>query len=399
MDDILKTLADSDESARTRFIREQNSVPVFIHHDPNSDDRLTRTPHFRESFGLTRGRLYRYFSELQEIGVDADFYLVGCDGTTVEAEKDEDERQPARYRWHPIREAGEIYSGRYIWFVLNPALVQYDQRGLILQPPDSDCTARISPELDKASQDFNGYAADTYVQHITGLMHAYTLPRYPYQPMQPDFMYTMQQLCKRFGKDYVVAERLMRLIIALHDLGKLNKPWQAWAHAWQSQHPLPTVLNDQPLAHTDFDYRQDKEMLTQFKHPPRGPHAVESAEVAFQAIYQFAQQDKSLTIAATLAIMHHHTTTADHCGSFQAVSHAEPTVRATLSACGFTGDEQEQIYKALKMDFSRGQSATPELVKRSKPSRGGSEITWFYYVFVRVLRLCDQRSSHYVNKL
>lgn len=398
INDILNTLADSDESARTRLIREQNSVPVFIHPAPNGDENLTRTPHLRESFGLTRGRLFRYFAELQDANVDADFYLFGCDGTTIEATPDEDERQPARYSWQAIREAGEVYSGRYIWFVLNPALVAYDARGLVLQVADSDENARISPEQERKTPDYTGYTADTYVQHITGLMQAYTSARYPYQPLHADFAYAMRRLCERTGKDYAVAEYLMRLIIALHDLGKLNRPWQAWAAAWQAQHPMPTVPNDQPLAHTDYDYRQDRALMERFKHPPRGPHAVESAEAASRVILQAAGKDRSLTAAAILAIMHHHTTTADHCGPFEAIPQSELAIRAALTACEFTGDEQDQVYVALNLKFQRGKVATPELVKRGKPDRTSSEIAWFYYVFVRTLRLCDQRSSHYVNK-
>jgi CRISPR-associated endonuclease/helicase Cas3 len=397
--EVLDVLANADESARSRFIRAQDTVPVFIHPDPNSDELLTRKPHQRESFGLRRGRLFRYMKALEEAGTEADFYLMACDGEAQDAQQDEDERQGVVYRWHALREVGEIYRGRYVWFVLNPALVQYDARGLLLEAPASEAKAKPSPEVDKAHRESSGYVADTYVQHITGLYLAYMQTRHAYGhlylALYPDFSYAMQRLCRRTGKDYARVETLMRLIIALHDLGKLNQPWQAWAQAWQRYYPNPTLNDGQALAHTDYDPRQDKALRDGFKHPPRGPHAVESAEAAFAVLYQAAGQDKDLTIAATLAIMHHHTTTAESCGAFAAIADAAAPICAALRACGF--DAPEALFAQLKLKFERGQRATPELVKRGKANEN-STIAWFYYVFVRTLRLCDQRSSHYIHR-
>lgn len=131
----------------------------------------------------------------------------------------------------PSAAQNDIYKGGYRWFVVHPQAVQYDERGLILALHQDSQAAKPSPQLNRRQTTSYGYQSDTYVEHVSGLYRAYTNYRQARHadelslvPAHYEFAYPMRRLCQRLGKSYDEAERLMRLIIALHDVGKLNKP-------------------------------------------------------------------------------------------------------------------------------------------------------------------------------
>jgi len=49
-----------------------------------------------------------------------------------------------------------------------------------------------------------------------------------------------------------ILDRIIRLAIALHDLGKMDYRWQKWAHEWQRRIGRP-VADDYMAAHTDYN--------------------------------------------------------------------------------------------------------------------------------------------------
>ncbi|MCS6837189.1 MAG: CRISPR-associated helicase Cas3' [Anaerolineae bacterium] len=406
MNDLIRNWANRDDSV-LGLIRKQGTVPLYVCAAPNDDPIMSRTPQQCESFGFRRARLARFFNEVQEQGVDLPFVLCGCDGQAMAQDEDvEDERGATYYRWQPIRSSSDIYRGGYLWFVVHPQAVQYDERGLILAPSQVGQAAKPSPQMSQRTTASYSYQSDTYVEHIGGLYRAYTnyrQARYADElsrvPALYEFAYPMRRLCQRLGKSYDEAERLMRLIIALHDVGKLNKPWQAWAQAWQAHYVaaerLPRVTDPTvPLAHTDYDPRSDKPLRDQFKHAARGPHAVESAEACYKLLLSVSQ-DKDLVRAALVAIMHHHAPDADSCGSFQAIDRAADYVDEALRVCGFSEAERCTL-PSIQASFSRS-SIVGKWARDIQPMRGNYAAVLFYYVFVRTLRLCDQRSSNFLE--
>jgi hypothetical protein len=129
-------------------------------------------------------------------------------------------------------------------------------------------------------------------------------------------------------------------VLALHDVGKLNRPWQAWSREWQSFYtqagytPALPINDPDPLAHTDYDEADEDQyaLKLRFKHAPRGNHAGEGAEACLE-IVRDATGDDEFWMATTLStIMRHHTPNVNNAGPFESVSGVQIVEQALGSA-------------------------------------------------------------------
>jgi CRISPR-associated endonuclease/helicase Cas3 len=401
--EITDCLAKRDDGYLPKLIRSQPTVSLFIDADPNQKDNLlNRAPHQRESFGVSRGRLHHYFKTLEESNpdTDADFWFMGCTGAASDPLSEADHFEPPIYVWKPITKTDDIY--RYRWFVVHPQVLDYTpESGLRFRLPDLAHPAVSSPMGAKAPYEYKPYVADIYVQHLTGLYQAYVREHGGQIRLKQEAAYGLVRLCEQLGYPAESVERLLRLTLALHDVGKLNRPWQAWAAAWQSAYaqqiaPPTVTAADGPLAHTDYDRMDTRQEALKkgFKHAPRGPHAVESAEAALPIIIEACKGDRTLMAVILCAIMRHHTPDADHCDSFHLNEGTQPALTAVLREFGFT-DEADRWSQMLNQQFKQsGKSVqrSPEIIQARYE---GWYPALLYYLFVRVLRLADQRSGEY----
>jgi CRISPR-associated endonuclease/helicase Cas3 len=405
IDAITQCLANRDNGYLPTFIRSQSNVSLFIDPDPKKDSILTSTPHQRESFGVSRGQLFHYFNALLEADpqIEGEFWLMGCTGLPENAESEADGFEAPRYAWKPIRTAQEIYD--YRWFVAHPQVLDYTvQAGLRFRLPHLDQPAIISPIGAKKSYEYKPYVGDTYIQHLSGLYLAYTNEFGAHAALRKEALYGLTALCKQMGIPPEEGERLLRLTLALHDVGKLNKRWQAWAAAWQTayaQHISPPTVSaaDGPLAHTDYDRRDalQEQLKKDFKHKPRGSHAVESAEASLPIIREVCQGDRHQMAIIISAIMRHHTPDADHCEEFHLSDGTMAAVTEVLRRYGFA-DDAERWSQMLKQQFNEsGKSVqiSPRIVEASYENW---RTALLYYLFVRVLRLADQRAGEYWHR-
>ncbi|MBN8593102.1 MAG: CRISPR-associated helicase Cas3' [Anaerolineae bacterium] len=406
IEEITTCLANRDDGYLSQMIRTQSSVPLFIDADPNADDTLTRNPHQRESFGVSRGRLYRYFKTLEESppAIEAEFWLMGCTGQPIDLETEADNFEPPKYKWCPIQSATDLY--KYRWFVAHPQIITYTATGgLRFQVPEAAAPASASPMGKPRSYDYKPYVADTYLQHLTGLYLAtYDRDHGSHIRLAHEAAYGLNGLCEQLGFTAAQGERLLRLTLALHDVGKLNQPWQAWAAAWQESYaqsglPPTVTVADGPLAHTDYD-RRDKaqeDLKKSFKHAPRGTHAVESAEASL-AIIQDACRGNEQQIAVVLSsIMRHHTPEADQCGAFQLAAGAETAITEVLRQFGFEAEADywsQMVKRQFKQSGKSVQRSSGDVAARYS----GWNAALLHYLFIRVLRLADQRSGEYWHR-
>ncbi|MCC6800490.1 MAG: CRISPR-associated helicase Cas3' [Anaerolineae bacterium] len=388
--------------------RDTNAAQLFIHDKPNQDDRLTEKPWRREALSISKGRLARAFEQMPAAGeIDAEFLL--C----VENAREIDE-YTTEYAWEPVREKSEIFAN---WrFVAHPHAVTYTpELGLILQPGNVPATP--SPDAPEKPWDQPVYEAERFYEHINGLQLAYTSQRtiskrvsngqfakHTLSPLCAEVDYPLRRLCARLGRDVEQAERLLRLTLALHDVGKLNTPWQAWARAWQrlrqeNGYP-PGVIpldDDAPLAHTDYDSDNEAERALQKqlnRRMKRGPHAGESAQACLPIVWEATGGDPFWMAVVVGAIMRHHTPDVDNAGPFRLSPGSGPALTHALSLFEF---EQEAARWAgsVTAGFERGSGALRNAVEGITPSYSSYDAALMYFVFVRALRLADQRSGGY----
>lgn len=405
IDEITACMRTRDAGAASNLIRKQSTAQFYIHDNPLQDDTLTTTPWRYEGFGLSRGRIAHAFEDIEERGTDAAFIFTGG-----KEDSDNDPETPFTrtvYNWHPLRTPQEAYS--YWRFVAHPDAVYYDNEiGLQLIPGDRPAT--LSPKTAIRPWENFAYQSERYHEHIDGLFHAYIRPMTgrnpPYIRLKDELAYPLRHLCHKFGKDEEHGEMLMRLIIALHDVGKLNHRWQTWARAWQQAYaqqlgqPEVPLGDEHPLAHTDYDSGNEKHRTLQKeinKKTKRGPHAVESAEACLPIIWEASGEDQFWMAVCTAAIMRHHTPDAEQCNAFYPVSEASQSIEQALVCCGFTRDEAAR-WSVMIQSFDAS-SGSQGFAKSIAPNKNSYGMTLMYYLLVRILRLADQRSIVWWQRL
>ena len=382
-----------------QLIRKQTSVPLYIHADPMRDDLLIEKPWRREAFSVSKGLLYRYMKEHgDESGPD--FLLQSGHDKTVDGGEG---WRKSIYEWEGILNEDEIYEDRWR-FVAHPEAVQYDAEvGLVMAPvdPNNLPTLEESPKKPRESWDYALYRAERYHEHIAGLYWAFTRPVTIEDThrlaLRNEFIYPLGRLCAALNLDPADGERLMRIVLALHDVGKLNRPWQDWARAYQrdfvAEGFAPTIALDDPLplAHTDHDRANDihREIEKRIR-PKRGNHAVEGAEAVAPILYEQINNDL-WAVVGLRSIMCHHTPDAHQSGRFEMADHGLTGIEMALAVCQLDVDPSD-----VRMTFRRQSSTTQDAVKDTEPhfKRHQYLPALLYLLFVRILRLADQRSGY-----
>jgi hypothetical protein len=203
-------------------------------------------------------------------------------------------------------------------------------------------------------------------------------------PLVEELAYAARRLEKRYDWPEGTLDRLARLVIGLHDLGKLDVRWQRWAHRWQEEvgrlrNEDLRLPEDYLAAHTDYDEQNEAEKGLNRKLRRMKPnHAAEGAAAAMEWLLEQIG-DQALARAALTAIVRHHSAGASgRHGPFRAHPAAEGALREVL---GETTGVQWEV-------------AAGELGKRLIRPRREKELL-AYLLLVRVVRLADRRGLGY----
>lgn len=424
IDDITRCMNERDEGFVSDLIRKQDnsSARLYIMGNPQ-DERITHELHQVEALNVSKGVLRRAFEQAPPDTFDADFIFRGGREAEEEIEEAEQIRNRKIHLWDgAISEPNDVYGYRLL--LAHPTAIAYTPDIGLHIPTNSSLPADESPEVTKnKSKPFFSYNADTYVQHINGLYRAYREidDNLGYHiSLKNQTRYAIMQLLQRMGHNtsWDDVDRYLRLMLALHDVGKLNTPWQNWALERQrffdqftnGAGKVPT--DGRPLAHTDkgqerfmsdLEYtRAEKakifeEAFKKRKIKSRGNHSVESAEAVTSLVWDVTKGDKLWFSVIIAAICHHHTPTAHEAGKFSMVENGKTAIAEALKTCGFESEAADWA-DTVKTDFSRHSKNLTHALKTARPDRNGYDVALLYFLCVRVLRLADQRSSDYIHK-
>jgi len=413
LDQMLASMRENNPGYARSLIRENNSVRLFIMGDLQNA-KLTQRPLQLEGFSVSQGRIAREFEAMAAAAPDAPFLVAS--GQDVSDQTDSDDLQTdVRYKWHPLREGNDAY-GQWL-FVAHPFAVAYDENFGLRWRNDGQA-APESPEAERRRYQSSGIDPDTYTQHIGGLMAAYTRPdsNRGYRALRRDYQHALIQTAKQLDTnlDWSKLDRYLRLTLALHDVGKLNQPWQTWAITRHRlfverfpDEPHIVPADGTPLAHTvkgkrkfptEDDEKAFEEAFWTACRVKRGNHAVESAEAAREIILQAVKKDWRWYGIISAAICHHHTPSADKINApFNLSDGGQQAVTEGLIACGFDTEESSVMAAVLQSTFNRASRGLTYAIEATLPQRSDYQTALMYYLFVRLLRLADQRSSDYVH--
>ncbi|MEJ5376853.1 MAG: CRISPR-associated helicase Cas3' [bacterium] len=381
--EMYRAIGQQEMGLARSLIRHDDSVTVLVHPNPGEID----DPYRLEGFSLFFGTLHGQFKAWQEAGLpnqEVPWLLK----YPQEKEGAEGEDRPVRYEWIPVGNHQEL--SRSAIHVVNPLLVRYDSgTGFRFGPGGGFQSPSLGGQMEGTGREAQrGYSRESYQEHIQKMLDVYQAR------LSREMAYAAVRLEQQMGLAGGSLERAVRLAIALHDVGKMERRWQGWAHEWQRRLGMP-VDNDYMLAHTDYNPDDPHHQHVEDEMPgSRPPHAVEGAVAVFRVLHQLlgapGQNDPRLKLMKAIftAIARHHSPRADSYRGFDLHQAAGTTLAQVLADLDASG----QANKAL-LTSKRPQPITGLLVQ---PDARDELLA--YFLIVRALRLADQGAMRTVNE-
>jgi CRISPR-associated endonuclease/helicase Cas3 len=385
-----------DRNLGPDLIRAIDNVTVILHPDP-SQEKLPN-PYALQGISIRRSTLMSKWKLLEELGADLD-WIIAIPHEIPRSDNDLQTmgQQPQiSYDWkHRLRQGSDSKALVGVdLIVLNPAVARYDaEYGLRFATGDSSLSSPQVVKHKKEPQKHDAYRYETYEQHIEKMFYVHR------RDFQRQSAYVERRLEQRLNLEPDTLDLALRLLFAIHDVGKLDERWQIWAHSWQREvrqlNPhavLPPP--DAVIAHTDFD-RHDPAQHDLQKHVTasvgkRPNHAIESVLACLSLIREVAGDSKKLYGAMITAVARHHNAlTPGNAGSFRGYGianssrAAENGLRAALRAVHL----QQLSIANTRWQFP-GESISGALVNPHE----SIEATLLYFYLVRLLRRTDQQA-------
>ena len=415
---IMEVLTSHERGKEGELIRNVEQVSIIIHPTPETD--IITEPFAWESFGLHPGTLAGAWKALDDRRAELDYHTgrawtmkelkaVGKDQGDDALGADGDNDRPTVYTWDPIVLANPKDAFKRLETALRvalpPELATYDAElgfRLLLEGPfpidEKDAWKSSYVPSKKGNREDFGGKQGSYVEHISGLMRAYRFS------VQHEFAWVAARLEHALNLPVGSIDHAVRLAIACHDIGKLSRDWQGWAHAWQrllvAEKGQGYAVTPQRafLAKTDrLNWYEEKALRKKMK-TSRPHHACESALAStlfigkrLAANLEKAQQPGglALTQATISAIARHHTALAVNHEAAAWAATACTALAEALAACQLPTDTTDLPLTAI----DKGEIPAHWLVKASHISPEAIAATWLGFALVRTLRLCDQRAE------
>lgn len=214
---------------------------------------------------------------------------------------------------------------------------------------------------------------DTFYQHNKALIGCFE------QKFQTNLRFAYSRLSDFMGLRGFGAkewDRLIYLMIILHDYGKLNANWQTPMRKYQALKELLTdPLYPEILAHTDYEYSDHDKALGKAaginRRPPHAGIGAFEARIIVEELFE----SETLAVAVAYAIARHHNATNYERNDFNIPSENYKEMKRLLDEYGFE-TELERKGRKDKLDaFESWQARIP------------------YFFLVRILRICDQKAT------
>jgi CRISPR-associated endonuclease/helicase Cas3 len=363
---------------RRLLVRDADSMLVLIHPEP---DDLLQNPYAAVGFSVARQTLYGLVKGWLEREIECEWRIKGLLEDTIPDLKHE-ERSQTRYGWGHINHTSLLNSTQAI--VVNPVLAGYlRDEGFVADFGDTPFVSRIPQHAEIKTWEGFHYRLEDYATHIRLVLDAFEVLVRP--ELEP-----VAWAVERSGNWQPGALlQAARLVCLLHDVGKLSRSWQGWAHRYQAAigQAIPAPY---AAAHTHFEWHnplhaKGEKSANHLERRP--PHAGESA-LAVSGILVKALENEALSRAALTAITRHHTPYARECEAYSLEPDALRHIQSTLDFVDTVTQSK------VDLGLLRAESTT-------KPSGFAGILTtpddptsWLaYLLLVRALRRADQEGT------
>jgi CRISPR-associated endonuclease/helicase Cas3 len=382
---ITNALTNNDARMRPQLIRDVDTRTVIVGKVSNE------SPFAFEGFSLWHGTVRGLVAELQR--QQAELGLEWAIRRPVAQSGDAEEGEP-NYRWVDVNSPDDV-SGSLL-FAIHPRLVSYSpEEGLrIGEVSEGDyCSPQATSR--RARPDYAGYQLESYTAHVDKMWRIFDEGAPSGALASGRLRRRLAWLERRFAGQaegwYLPAgllERAVRLVIGLHDVGKLTEQWQRFAIEYQK-----AIGEGEPgflVAHTHYDpanptHHQAQRRVRRYKP---ATHAGEGALAVAGLLYQALDCREGIWRAALTAIARHHSPSLDSAGQYRLHPGALSVISDVIAKVG------------MQLDQVQVKDSTSDLRRYLlEPPPEGHWAWWFqYFIIVRILRLCDGYSQEEENE-
>lgn len=373
---ILDSWRDCQKNNYRNTIRDIQSVEVVLIKE-NQKEEVAKFPYRYQSVGMYKWSLVSWLNKIAR-GEGVRVYVSEEDTLAWQlveenifdsfGENDED----VKYKLQKITDFSQLPAQVYV----NADFFGYHE-GLGFNWQFENTFGNTSPkrEYKDKKEDFKPLTKDTFYQHNMGLIRCFE------QEFLPKLDFAFTQLAKKIGEwTKAEFEQLIKLMIILHDYGKLNEKWQKPMRCYQAKKEGKDPKNfKEILAHTDYDRNNpaDLALEQECKLYERGGHAGTGAFVAETLIADYFDSE-DLAYAVSMAIARHHSPLSDSYSKFTISDRSYQAMQRLLDKFGYDVELPKEEDFEGKMNLNGLET---------------DEQAILYLFLVRLLRLCDQKAT------
>lgn len=357
-DRLVKSWNENDKRTGRELIRDVNAVNVVI---LQNDDSL-HSMYDYESISINPHVLVGKLKKIDE-NIKRNFSEDSKLVSIIEENNILSDFEMSDYVLRELETLEEIFDHPTV--ILNPKYVKYSTEIGLNFLGEGDY--RISDITDKKNGNFiDGYQKDTYEEHIEAMIDIYNDLKY-------QFEYPLRKLCKKLNLEINIDE-LVKLIIILHDYGKLNKKWQQIISDFQRR--KGNFFEGEFLAHSDF---KRGDYLSQ-----RLPSHAGVGAILIWSLLDDTIEDEEVVKAISSSIIKHHSVKTYRTPSYDISKEARDLVISLIN----------RYCPSIKLNFGND-----FLLNYSETNFEPYilnfrfiEESFLYAILVRILRLADQKS-------
>ncbi len=371
---ITATLTGGEIGLRNELIRDTlTSRTVLVYDAPETDEK---SPFGLEGFSLYIGTLHGSLEELLALRDD-----LGLDWALRRLKTWEEDGEVA-FQWLDVNTKEDL-QGAFL-LAVHPRLAAYDaERGFRLgEVSDGAYRSRPITRPRPSRPDYGAYRLECYHEHIAAMRRVFEQG-----PWKRRFAWPAARLARILEVPEGHVWQALYLTLALHDVGKLQKEWQAWAWEYQRRIGQPLPEDHCLVAHTYSDGSEEHRQAAraaQRKHK-KPNHAGEGAHASVPLAHK-ALEDEFLVQAVVTAIARHHSPWVEGANGYRLHPRAQEALAAALEAVGLPSEWAARLHPA-----SKAPDLADYLLDWPEP-RGIDEVWWgwwLYFLLVRHLRIAD----------
>lgn len=363
---IKNSWQNCDKNNYRETIRDIQSIEIVLVDLENRQDQKV-IPWKYETISVYKWSFISWIKKLENEKLDCDDWIIAKAEQSYESCFDFEWQE--KDAWFLRKLNGDDVKNHYdIVFVNNRYFNYSKQIGLIVENNDGNIESPLKQKDDKEKLNIV-YKKDTFYEHNKALLNCFE------KEFKPKLQFVFTELDKYYGEktDW---ESLIKIVIWLHDYGKLNEAWQKPMKEFQRR---KTGIDDpyEILAHTDYDDSTDKELAKECKINSKPGHA---GIGAVKAYYMFYENSEELANILSNVIMKHHNPDTQSFDDFSISKYGKEEARRLLTECG--------VECARLIQHEKGCS-----LNRMVLSIDNNKKYIIYLFMVRILRLCDQKAT------